>query len=336
VPSAPIASASVVNRVTEKLGRWLLQHSSRAPDLNIGRSYNPTYATFGDMLSRQTSMSEDLNPPDAGTAGDSTSMAFATPPVPNRPHLPPLAELFSPQSMFVTDCATPTTADGSVADLEGGLHVVGTHRHRGGGARYYGNPKHDYMLHPGRWASTAGVTALDHGEAFTLREASDASRRRSTKIRGDRLVGPDYWPSRKASSIAIPGADGAAHVGSYGRDDVDVNDVPDASHEPRESPRQRASEEMDPVPSPADSADDKSVEEETATVVRFAPEPEVAPTPESGRSRHESNESSNHSSAGGGDLEYEQPESNQCSVNSMTPLLSDSDTASVATVIAVT
>jgi len=332
VPSAPIASASVVNRVTEKLGRWLLQHSSRAPDLNIGRSFNPTYATFSDMLSRQTSMSEDLNPPDGGTAGDSTSMAFATPPVPNRPHLPPLAELFSPQSMFVTDCATPTTADGSVADLEGGraeFHVSAAHRHRG---RCYGNPKHDYMVHPGRWASTAGMTALDHGEAFTLREASDGSCRKSTKVRGERLIGPDYWPSRKASSIAIPGAD-TSHIGSYGQDELEVNDMPDLSHEPKESPHHRTSEEMDPVPSPADSGDEKSEkEEETTTVVRFAPDPVMNSPPENGRSRHESNESSNHS----GDLEYEQPERNQCSVNSMTPLLSDSDTASVATVIAVT
>jgi len=331
VPSAPIASASVVNRVTEKLGRWLLQHSSRAPDLNIGQSFNPTYATFGDMLSSQTSMSEDLNPTEGGTASDSMSMAFATTPVPNRSHLPPLAELFSPQSMFVTDCATPTTADGSVADLEGGraeFHMGAAHRPRG---RYYSNLKQDFMVHSGRWASIAGMTALDHGEAFTLREASDGLHRKSNKVRVERLVGPDYWPSRKASSIAIPGAD-ATHVGSYGRDELEVNDMPESSHEPKESPHHRTSEAIGPVLSSADSGDKKSVKEETTTVVRFAPDPVMNPTPENGRSRHESNESSNHS----GDLEYEQPERNQCSVNSMTPLLSDSDTAPVATVIAVT
>ena len=234
--------------------------------------------------------------------------------------------------MFVTDCATPTTADGSVANLEGGraeFQMGAAQHHRG---RYYGNPKHDYMVHPGRWASTAGMTALDHGEAFTLREASDGSRRRSaSKVRGDRLVGPDYWPSRKASSIAIPGSD-ATHHGSYGRDEIDTNDMPGTSHELKESPHARMPEEMDPVPSPANSGDDECAEEETTTVVRFAPDPVM--TPENGRSRHESNESSNHSSAG--DVDYEQPEPNQCSVNSMTPLLSDSDTASVSTVIAVT
>ena len=229
VPSAPIASASVVNRVTEKLGRWLLQHSSRAPDLNIGRSYNPTYATFSEMLSRQTSMSEDLNPPDAVNAGDSTSVAMATPPVTNRPHLPPLAELFSPQSMFVNDCATPTTADGSVADLESGrpeLHMGPPRR-----GRYYTNPRHDYAS---RWA---GMTALDHGEAFVLHEATEHSRRR--KNRGDRLVVADYQPSRKASSIAIPGAD-AARRSSYSRDEVDPTDVQaGTSQEAKESPLSR-------------------------------------------------------------------------------------------------
>lgn len=278
-------------------------------------------------------MSEDLNPPDGGNAGDGASMAFATPPVPNRAHLPPLAELFSPQSMFVTDCATPTTADGSVADLEAGraeFHMGAAHRHRG---RYYGNPKHDYMAHPGRWASTAGMTALDHGEAFTLREASDGTRHRSLhKARGERLVGPDYWPSRKASSIAIPGVDASAsHPGSYGKEELDAHDMQGTSHELKESPHTRMPEEMDPLPSPANSVDDECAEEETTTVVRFAPDPVM--TPENGRSRHESNESSNHSSAG--DVEYEQPEPNQCSVNSMTALLSDSDTASVSTVIAV-
>jgi len=326
VPSAPIASASVVNRVTEKLGRWLLQHSSRAPDLNIGRSYNPTYATFSEMLSRQTSMSEDLNPTDGGNVGDSTSVAFATPPIPNRPHLPPLAELFSPQSMFVNDCATPTTADGSVVDLEAGradYHAGMMQRSRG---RYYAHPKHDYVGHSGRW------TALDHGEAFTLREAPDNSRYRSAgRARAERLVGPDSWPSRKASSVAIPGAESATHPGSYSRDEIDANDVLGTSHEAKESPHAKMSEEADPVPSPSDAADAEAGEEETTTVVRFAPDPVM--TPENSRSRHESNESSNHSSAG--DVEYEQPEPNQCSVNSMTPLLSDSDTASVSTVIAV-
>jgi len=254
-------------------------------------------------------------------------MAFATPPVPNRPHLPPLAELFSPQSMFVTDCATPTTGDGSVADMEGGgrseYQPVPGHRSRGG--RYYGNPKHDFV--PGRWgAGMTGLTALDHGEAFILREAHpDIARQRwVNRSRGERLVGPDYWPSRKGSSIAIPGADAAQHH----RDDVEEHDIQGTSHESKESPHPKMSEEMDPAPSPADA---ESGEEETTTVVRFAPDPVV--TPENGRSRHESNESSNHSSVGS--VEYEQPEPNQRSVNSMTPLLSDSDTASVSTVVAV-
>jgi len=316
----------VVNRVTEKLGRWLLQHSSRAPDLNIGRSYNPTYATFSEMLSRQTSMSEDLNPPDGVNVGDSTSVAMATPPVTNRPHLPPLAELFSPQSMFVNDCATPTTVDGSVADLESGrpeLHMGPVKHARG---RYYGNPRHEYA---GRWA---GMTALDHGEAFVLHDAVEGSGRRSaSRARGDRFVGPDYQPSRKASSIAIPGAD-AARRSSYSRDELDANDLPGTSQDVKESPHGRY--EVDVVPSPSRAADaEPGEDEETTTVVRFAPDPVM--TPESGRSRHESNESSNHSSSGG-ELDYEQPERNQCSVNSMTPLLSDSDTASVSTVVAVT
>jgi len=336
VPSAPIASASVVNRVTEKLGRWLLQHSSRAPDLNIGRSYNPTYATFSDMLSRQTSMSEDLNPPDGGTAGDSTSMAFATPPVPNRPHLPPLAELFSPHAMFVNDCATPTTADGSVADLESGraaeFGLGPGQRSRG---RYSSNPKHDYTVHPGRWTSSHGMTPLDHGEAFTLREAPDTSRRRSaSRAKSDRLIGPDYLPTRKASGIAIPGSDAGARPNSFGREDpheADASEVAGSSHEAKESPHTRTLDDLDmaDVSQPHGSDADPG-EEETTTVVRFAPDPVI--TLDSGRSRHESNESSNHSD----DVEYEQPERNQCSVNSMTPLLSDSDTASVSTVVAVT
>jgi len=270
-------------------------------------------------------MSEDLNPQEGGTVGDGASMAFATPPVPNRPHLPPLAELFSPQSMFVTDCVTPTTADGSVADLEGGGRSefqLGPMHHRNRG-RYY--PKNDYVGHSGRWSSAAGVTPLDHGEAFTLREAPESSRRRSgSKARVERLVGPDYLPSRKASSIAIPGSD--AH---HARDEDDGQDIAGTSHE---SSHSRMAEEMDPVPSPADLDNAESGGEETTTVVRFASEPDVM-SPENGRSRHESNESSNHSSTG--EVEYEQPEPNQCSVNSMTPLLSDSDTASVSTVIAV-
>jgi len=321
----------MVNRVTEKLGRWLLQHGSRAPDLNIGRSYNPTYATFSEMLSRQTSMSEDLNPPDGGNIGDSTSMAFATPPIPNRPHLPPLAELFSPQSMFVNDCATPTTADGSIVDLEAGRSESHGPVQRGRG-RYYGNSKQDYVVQSGRWASTAGMTALDHGEAFTLREAPDNSRYRSasSRNRGERLVGTDYWPSRKASSIAIPGADAAQHPSCYRKEEMDTNDVPGTSNEPKESPHPKMLEETDAVPTPPITADAESGEEETTPVVRFAPDPVM--TPENSRSRHESNESSNHSSTG--DVEYEQPEPNQCSVNSMTPLLSDSDTASVTTVVA--
>ena len=251
-------------------------------------------------------------------------MAFATPPVPNRPHLPPLAELFSPQSMFVTDCATPTTADGSVADLEGGgrseYQQHPGHRSRG---RYYGgNPRPEFVS--GRWVS--GMTALDHGEAFILREAPpDTSRHRSVnKARGERLVGPDYWPSRKGSSIAIPGSDAAQHT----REELEEHDIQGTSHESKESPHAKTSEEMDPAPSPVDV---ESGEEETTTVVRFAPDPVM--TPENGRSRHESNESSNHSSTG--EVEYEQPEPNQRSVNSMTPLLSDSDTASVSTVVAV-
>jgi len=310
-----------VNRVTEKLGRWLLQHSSRAPDLNIGRGYNPTYATFSEMLSRQTSMSEDLNPPDCGTAGDGASMTFATPPVPNRPHLPPLAELFSPQSMFVNDCATPTTADGSVADLEAGRpdYQAGLgHRSRGG--RHSGTQKESFS-HPSRW-----LTALDHGEAFTLRGAADRDSYRRRKGRADRL--PDYWPTRKASNITMTSTSEPMRPASY---DPESNDGVGTAHDADKSPRSK--DEMDPAPSPADSADGaEPVEEETTTVVRFAPDPVM--TPDSGRSRHESNESSNHSSAG--DIEYEQPERNQCSVNSMTPLLSDSDTASVSTVVAVT
>jgi len=280
------------------------------------------------MLSRQTSMSEDLNPQDGVNAGDSTSVAMATPPVTNRPHLPPLAELFSPQSMFVNDCATPTTADGSVADLESGrpeLHMGPSKYSRG---RYYGIPKHEYTGHAGRWASTAGMTALDHGEAFVLHDAVDGTRRRSNKARGERHAVPDYQPSRKASSIAIPGAD-AARRSSYSRDELDTNDVPGTSHEIKESPHTKY--EMDPAPSPSCAADaEPGEEEETATVVRFAPDPVMSPTPESDRSRHQSNESS------GGEVEYEQPERNQCSVNSMTPLLSDSDTASISTVVAVT
>lgn len=321
MPSAPIASASVVNRVTEKLGRWLLQHSSRAPDLNIERGYNPTYATFSEMLSRQTSMSEDLNPADGGTA---------TPSMSNRPHLPPLAELFSPQSMFVNDCATPTTVDGSVADLESGrteLHMGPMQqRSRGSGSsRYYGHPKHDYAS---RW-TTAGMTALDHGEAFTLRGAADSSRHRPFS----RTRAVDNLPSRKASNIVIPGTDSATGPSSYGRDEIEVSDVMGTSHEPKDTVHTKVLEEPEPVPAPSNTPEDaESVEEETTTVVRFAPDPVMA-SPESSRSRHESNDSSNHSSIG--DVEYEQPESNQCTVNSMTPLLSDSDTASVSTVVAV-
>jgi len=268
-------------------------------------------------------MSEDLNPPDGVNAGDSTSVALATPPVTNRPHLPPLAELFSPQSMFVNDCATPT-ADGSVADLESGrpeLHM-GPAKHARG--RYYGNPKHDYVGHPGRWSGTAGMTMLDHGEAFVLHEAVDGSQRRSvSKARGE------YQPSRKASSIAIPGAD-AARRSSYSREELNTNDAPGTSQDAKESPHTRIEVDVDPSPSHAADAD-SGEEEETATVVRFAPDPVM--TPESGRSRHESNESNQSS---GGEVEYEQPERNQCSVNSMTPLLSDSDTASIGTVVAVT
>jgi len=275
-------------------------------------------------------MSEDLNPPDGVNAGDSTSVAMATPPVTNRPHLPPLAELFSPQSMFVNDCATPTTADGSVADLESGrpeLHMGPAKLARG---RYYGNPRHDYT---GRWANTAGMTALDHGEAFVLHEAVDGSRRRSVnKARGERHAVPDHQPSRKASSIAIPGVD-AARRSSYSRDELDANDVTGTSQEAKESPHTKYDVDVTPSPSHATNTE-SGEEEETTTVVRFAPDPVMTPTPESGRSRHESNESSNHSSSG--EVEYEQPERNQCSVNSMTPLLSDSDTASVNTVVAVT
>ena len=99
--------------------------------------------------------------------------------------------------------------------------------------------------------------------------------------------------------------------------------------------------EADVAPSPSRAADaepsrEDEEKEESATVVRFAPDPVM--TSDSGRSRHESNESneSNHSSVSEVVDYYEQPERNQCSVNSMTPLLSDSDTASVSTVVAVT
>ena len=109
------------------------------------------------------------------------------------------------------------------------------------------------------------------------------------------------------------------------------SDVLGTSHDVKESPHTKVSEDVDPVPALPSSADANSDEEETTTVVRFAPDPVM--TPENSRSRHESNESSNHSSTG--EVEYEKPEPNQCSVNSMTPLLSDSDTASVSTVVAV-
>lgn len=135
----PNGASSIVGRVTEKLGRWLTHHESRSDlsislDLHNRRIRNVDSNSFSSIFaSQQTSNFDEL-----GTMGSSTVVGADAPNLrhhggtvnalptttaqpsatsltgnSNRPHYqPPLSELFHPQSMFHADseCETPVVA----------------------------------------------------------------------------------------------------------------------------------------------------------------------------------------------------------------------------------
>jgi len=131
--SLPFRSSSVVNKVTEKLGRWLVHHSSRS-DLSVslnlglqgGRNHGHGHGARVNSssfmsTSRQTSTSDDcafggstltvLDAPGvrrAVTTSSNVPLTSSGAPTIRALHLPPLAELFSPQSMFVSDVESET------------------------------------------------------------------------------------------------------------------------------------------------------------------------------------------------------------------------------------
>lgn len=359
----PNGATSVVGKVTEKLGRWLAHHSSRS-DLSVslnlgvqgGRCHGGLNSSSVMFASRQTSACDDfgfcgssaafsdvsaarlstaVSPTTAQHPGSGSSTAV---PTTKMLHLPPLAELFSPQSMFIADvgCETPQPASGpsspSVTDVGGDAPPLVVDRRAGpstsndasrnatrvGGRRADDQSAARLSMNPeGRVATSAAVNC---NKTFTVERAT-ADDLNGSALHCDAAAGPrgcpgDFdrgsatgrWSRNDEADTKEPQVGPSSSSGGGG---CSSNDCLERHHDETSLLQDDISASRVPLPT-IDVTDSMGKVNETADVAVASPFVHDRPKSEASCSSRGSSVSA--------DL-YERPESNQCTVTSLTPLL---------------
>jgi hypothetical protein len=281
-----------------------MHHRSQAEDLNLGRSFSSAYTSGGGFLSRQTSASDDMHRLDLNVLPSTENERLPpstcwTPTIGLKPPLPPLAELFSPQSMFVDDTRSPQSPQTSVAMEMPRVHPSHGHEEMvGSGCTWLGLP-HLY----GHDRSTSG---RGHNGGFLPDSGINSGP--AENITSPSILSPNNFA-------------GGCDSGIFHSDDDRVQDkscsivvMGTVDSQAKDLARSSATANPD-VGRLAEETKTDAGGACTATPSRFLTVPvgDTIHTKDDGDICGSESDCSR--------LDYEPPESHQCSVTSMTPLL---------------